>query len=123
MKAKTKSYLLDTFILALIILSAHVTIAVTKGENGFVFTQTDYKKSFKSDSSVLAPSTSRQPIQSIIISDGNGNQVGKIDWKDGVIKFEGKVDESAKIFFEFLIKQYIWPYQGQEENKDTKDNK
>lgn len=28
--------------------------------------------------------------------------IGKLDWNSGVLKFEGEIEESAKVFFEFL---------------------
>jgi len=28
--------------------------------------------------------------------------VGTLDWSDGVLKFTGDIEESAKLFFEFL---------------------
>lgn len=45
-----------------------------------------------------------RPMAQILFNDSNGNQVGKISWKGGVLKFEGNVDESAKIFFERVLK-------------------
>ena len=38
-----------------------------------------------------------------------GNGVGKLSWGSGTMKFEGDVDESAKIFFEYL-KSYVDEY-------------
>ena len=29
-------------------------------------------------------------------------QIGEIEWKDGVMKFSGNMEESAKVFFEYL---------------------
>lgn len=34
-------------------------------------------------------------------------QVGKLDWSDGNMKFEGDYDESAQLFFDNIIKRYI----------------
>jgi len=34
-------------------------------------------------------------------------QIGKLDWKDGVMKFEGDVDESAQLFFDNIIKRFV----------------
>ena len=52
-----------------------------------------------------------EPTKTIEIWDADDSLVGKISWEDGEIKFEGNVDESAKIFFELLIKKYIMPEQ------------
>jgi hypothetical protein len=29
-------------------------------------------------------------------------QIGEIEWNDGVMKFSGNMEESAKVFFEYL---------------------
>jgi hypothetical protein len=34
------------------------------------------------------------------------NLIGKLDWNDGVMKFYGEADESAKVFFDNVIKRY-----------------
>ena len=34
-------------------------------------------------------------------------QIGKLDWKDGVMKFEGDADESAQLFFDNIIKRFV----------------
>ena len=39
----------------------------------------------------------------------NGKEVGQLYWTDGELKFEGNMDESAKLFFEFL-KPYVDEY-------------
>lgn len=33
--------------------------------------------------------------------------IGYLDWNDGVMKFSGSADESAKIFFDNVIRQYF----------------
>jgi len=33
--------------------------------------------------------------------------VGKLDWNDGPMKFEGDAEESAQLFFDNIIKRYI----------------
>ena len=38
----------------------------------------------------------------MIFSDKDGSEVGRLSWDSGEMIFEGKADESAKIFFEFL---------------------
>ncbi len=36
--------------------------------------------------------------------------IGYLDWSDGIMKFSGSVDDSAKVFFDAVIKQYgNWP--------------
>ena len=32
--------------------------------------------------------------------------VGKLDWNDGIMKFSGSADESAKLFFDCVIKKH-----------------
>jgi len=32
----------------------------------------------------------------------DNEEIGKLDWEDGVLKFEGKAEESAKLLFDFL---------------------
>ena len=39
----------------------------------------------------------------------NEKEVGTLSWDDGVLKFEGNMDESAKLFFEYL-KPYVDDY-------------
>ena len=55
------------------------------------------------------------PITGVVIQDGetalfeliqDGEEVGKLRFVDGVLTFEGDADESAKIFFDGVIKQY-----------------
>lgn len=33
--------------------------------------------------------------------------IGKLDWSDGTMKFEGDADESAQLFFDNIIKRYV----------------
>lgn len=33
--------------------------------------------------------------------------VGKLDWNEGPMKFEGDADESAQLFFDNIIKRYF----------------
>lgn len=35
------------------------------------------------------------------------SEVGSLDWNDGVMKFIGNADESAKLFFDNIIKRYF----------------
>ena len=41
----------------------------------------------------------------ICFNDGS-NEIGKITWDDGVMRFEGNAEESAKIFFNEFFKLY-----------------
>jgi len=34
------------------------------------------------------------------------NAIGKLDWNDGTMKFSGSADESAQLFFDFIIKKH-----------------
>jgi len=47
------------------------------------------------------------PPKTISFNDAEGEIVGTVSWEDGVIRFEGDVDESARLFFEFLLSEYI----------------
>lgn len=111
MNKKSRSYMYDIFIITFLILFIHVSVIYSQDTKGFVYTQTDYERS--TSTKFWNPKS----IQSIVISDEKGKQVGKISWKDGIITFDGKVDDSAKIFFEYLIKSYIFPCIGQKENE------
>ena len=42
---------------------------------------------------------------SIQLSDKSGKIIGTIDFSDGIVKFTGNADESAKVFIEYL-KEY-----------------
>jgi hypothetical protein len=68
---------------------------------------------YTTDSGIMADLRISQAtsVTSIIIHDKDGKIVGKISWLNGTISFEGNIDESAKMFFEYLIKMYILPYQ------------
>ena len=43
-----------------------------------------------------------KPSNNIIFSDGE-DTVGEITWNDGVFKFSGKAEPSAKIFFDYVV--------------------
>lgn len=34
-------------------------------------------------------------------------EVGRLDWEDGTMKFIGNADESAQMFFDGIIKRYV----------------
>jgi len=38
----------------------------------------------------------------MIFHHDNGEEVGKLDWNDGTMKFEGKAEESAQHLFKFI---------------------
>ena len=40
-----------------------------------------------------------------------GNDIGKLEWNDGILKFTGDAEESAKIFFDWLA-TYFLLYKG-----------
>lgn len=43
-----------------------------------------------------------QSPKAIIFNNEEGEQVGKLSWENDIFAFEGKAEESAKIFFDFL---------------------
>ena len=48
---------------------------------------------------------------SIIFCDETSQEVGKLFWDADGLHFTGEVDESAKIFIDFLTKR--WPMKGE----------
>lgn len=46
---------------------------------------------------------------SIIFKDENNNEIGRL-YVTSPMRFEGNVDESARLFFEHLIKRYMEPH-------------
>ena len=46
-----------------------------------------------------------QPSYTMTFHDDKG-EIGGFDWGDGELKFTGKAEESAKVFFDFL-KPYV----------------
>jgi hypothetical protein len=44
---------------------------------------------------------------SITFTDRSNSVVGKLDWSDGTLKFEGEADESAQLFFDNIIKGHV----------------
>ena len=46
-----------------------------------------------------------QNTYNVVFSDVNG-EVGRLDFNDGVIRFEGNIEESAKTFFTFLAASF-----------------
>jgi hypothetical protein len=39
-----------------------------------------------------------------------GNDVGTLSWEEGIMRFEGDAEESAKIFFDYFLVMYIEEY-------------
>lgn len=50
------------------------------------------------------------PVSDLVWSDGHGNEIGRLSWKDGICKFTGIADPAAERFFDILIKKYMQPY-------------
>ena len=46
-----------------------------------------------------------------------GDDIGKITWEDGKMRFEGNAEESAKIFFDCFLKPMVDEYIESELNK------
>lgn len=47
------------------------------------------------------------PSYSIITFFNDKNEtIGKLDWTDGIMKFEGEAEESAKIFFNYIFQLF-----------------
>jgi len=46
------------------------------------------------------------PVSNNLTFHDNEKEIGRLSWDDGIFKFEGKAEESAKVFFDFLIK--LW---------------
>jgi hypothetical protein len=42
-----------------------------------------------------------------ILFRGVSGSVGTLDWSDGIMRFEGDVDESAQLFFDNIVTRYI----------------
>ena len=47
-----------------------------------------------------------KPLRNVTFHGKDGELVGKLDWTDGPMTFEGNVEESAKVFFDTVIKNY-----------------
>lgn len=47
----------------------------------------------------------KKPDLIMTFHDGK-NVIGKLDWNDGTMKFSGSADESAQLFFDFIIKKH-----------------
>lgn len=60
------------------------------------------------------------PETSCVFSLGE-KEVGALNWGDGIFKFEGNADKSAKIFFD-LLRGYIDNYIKQEKRSQNDSN-
>jgi len=54
----------------------------------------------------------------IIFSD-NEKEVGELYWDDGILKFKGNMDESAKVFIEHFIGPNLKIYLEENDGKQT----
>lgn len=52
------------------------------------------------------------PCNSIIFNDKDNRQCGKLTWDDGLLKFEGNFDESAKLFSNYVAQYIGLNFQG-----------
>jgi hypothetical protein len=43
----------------------------------------------------------------LVFTGGDGGEVGKLTWEDGKLHFEGNADESARIFLDHVIGEYM----------------
>lgn len=64
------------------------------------------------DENELISTTETNMVDSIppcnMVFHGNEQkEVGRITWSKGIVEFSGNVDESAKIFFEHLWRNYV----------------
>jgi len=44
-----------------------------------------------------------------------GRQIGRLDFNDGVLKFEGNAEESAQVFIDFLAERFAGRLQEERE--------
>ena len=47
-----------------------------------------------------------QPVRNVTFHGENGMTVGTLSWQRGPMEFSGDAEESAKLFFDLVIKQY-----------------
>lgn len=51
-----------------------------------------------------------QPVTFLQFMDGDGEEIGRLDWKKGKFTFTGDVEKSAQGFFDYLqgfLKDYV----------------
>ena len=49
----------------------------------------------------------------VFLNDNASDEIGRLSWEDGTFKFKGNAEESAKVFFDYVIeymKEYIGKY-------------
>jgi len=49
---------------------------------------------------------SATPIYNNIVFTKDNNTIGTLCWDDGIMKFDGNAEESAKIFFDYFCKLF-----------------
>ena len=67
-------------------------------------TTTESQLQFSFMNGTMATLNSYQNL-SMTFNDGK-NVIGKLDWNDGIMKFSGSVDESAQLFFDYIIRAH-----------------
>jgi len=50
------------------------------------------------------------PTREITFWDNGGRLLGRLRWPDGALQFEGNADESARVFFESVLKPLVDGY-------------
>jgi hypothetical protein len=65
-------------------------------------TQFEFYKNQDLTDSLSVPISCYQPSNNVIFKKDN-KQIGILSWNDGVMKFDGDVEESAKMFFDNVI--------------------
>jgi len=51
-----------------------------------------------------------KPPQAFAFFGDEDQEVGRLSWDGGAVKFKGDMDESAKVFFEYMFKKYADQY-------------
>jgi hypothetical protein len=74
-----------------------------------VYTDEDLVLEACTDSSNLAAELEIHPPSSMTFYNSEDSVVGIVTWEDGTLRFEGDVEESAKVFFEYFWTVYINP--------------
>ena len=57
-----------------------------------------------------------KPNYNVAFHDGSRN-VGRLDFNDGVLKFEGNAEESAQVFIDFLAERFASRLKEERENE------
>lgn len=66
-----------------------------------------YLDSNSHKSIIFSSGLSDANLSVIVFSDNDGNEVGKLDFSSGTVKFYGDTDESAKIFFDKVLRESL----------------